>query len=232
MNARMVANALRLLADAIEAPDVEASPVDVRVTIDTIEKYVPGLTPRAFADGCREGRWPSFRAGRKRMAKLADILAAIDAKPARTRPPRKVAPPDEEAAEDMRLLAAAGVRLTKPIEPPPTATAGVYFIQQQDKGPIKIGMAKSIRARIDGLQTASPVPLRFLGYVDGGRQKEVELHQRFAVHRKSGEWFEPAAELLDFIEREAIDILLEDAGLARCAGEQFGLEFKPGRAGA
>lgn len=75
----------------------------------------------------------------------------------------------------------------------------VYFIQAGEDGPVKIGTAEDVAARLSELQTGSPAPLQLLGYVSGGRADEQMLHRRFAALRMRGEWFSPAPELIDFI---------------------------------
>lgn len=79
-------------------------------------------------------------------------------------------------------------------------TASVYFVQQGASGPIKIGKAANVAARIASLQTANPYPLTLLGTAAGGIERERELHERFAADRLHGEWFAPSLALLDFIE--------------------------------
>lgn len=81
--------------------------------------------------------------------------------------------------------------------------AGVYFVQAAVVNLIKIGMATNIRSRVRSIAGDSPVKLALLGYVDGARDREAELHVRFQAHRHHGEWFRPADELLDFIVKEA-----------------------------
>lgn len=91
--------------------------------------------------------------------------------------------------------------------PPPESSAAssaegadVYFIQAVNGGPIKIGIAVDVESRLETFQCGSPVPLRIVGVIRGaGISTEQRLHRRFAAHRLHGEWFEPAAALLDFI---------------------------------
>lgn len=67
----------------------------------------------------------------------------------------------------------------------------VYFIQSVNGGPVKIGIAKSVSARLAVLQGAQPYALNIIATVpDGGREMEKKLHQRFADRRINGEWFD------------------------------------------
>ncbi len=76
---------------------------------------------------------------------------------------------------------------------------GVYFIQAGDSGPIKIGISEDIQFRLRELQVASPESLRLLASVEGDRETEKGLHARFSAYWRSGEWFDPVPELLEFI---------------------------------
>jgi len=76
----------------------------------------------------------------------------------------------------------------------------VYFIQEGDDGPIKIGKTSGHPAnRMSGVQTGNARALRLLGALPGYTKEETDLHRRFAAHRIRGEWFRPHVELLDFI---------------------------------
>jgi hypothetical protein len=78
----------------------------------------------------------------------------------------------------------------------------VYFIRSMSPvGEIKIGYSNNPQGRLQLLQTGNPYPLEVLATIPGeGRRKERELHERFATSRLSGEWFEPTADLLAYIE--------------------------------
>lgn len=65
----------------------------------------------------------------------------------------------------------------------------VYFIQAENGGPIKIGVAKDPAKRLTELQATSPYTLLILGTVGGGFRREKELHAQFADWRLHGEWF-------------------------------------------
>jgi hypothetical protein len=74
----------------------------------------------------------------------------------------------------------------------------VYFIQDGEEGPVKIGLAtcSSLELRITSLQIGNPRVLRFVGVVclQGGRhigyREEQRLHQHFQAFNIRGEWFE------------------------------------------
>ena len=80
----------------------------------------------------------------------------------------------------------------------PVSCQFVYFIQCS-AGPIKIGVAVNIAERLKALQTASPFRLHLIACIVGGYELEAKLHDRLAVHRLQGEWFDNSTEV-----REAI----------------------------
>ena len=77
----------------------------------------------------------------------------------------------------------------------------IYFIQQGNNGPVKVGRSCDVSSRMASLQTANPVPLRLLATVpEDETLTEASVHQRFCHIRLEGEWFEPTHELRGFIE--------------------------------
>lgn len=86
-----------------------------------------------------------------------------------------------------------------PIADIPTAPC-VYFVRSGRTGPIKIGHAKRLRARLHALSTAHHEQLILLATLAGGEVQERRLHSQFSAYRLRGEWFEASDELLDFIE--------------------------------
>lgn len=75
----------------------------------------------------------------------------------------------------------------------------VYFVQQGEDGPIKIGLAKNVVARLDGLRASNPSELYVRAIVPGDHDLEAEIHLRFAKHHIRGEWFHPDLALLGYI---------------------------------
>lgn len=76
----------------------------------------------------------------------------------------------------------------------------VYFIRSERCGPVKIGIANDVDARLLSLQTAHPHPLTVIAVIpNGGKLKERELHLQFAGSRLNGEWFEWTPEMEEFI---------------------------------
>ena len=68
-------------------------------------------------------------------------------------------------------------------------TGFIYLIGADGSDKVKIGFSNAPDSRLLELQTGSPVALRVLALIPGTRGKEVEIHERFAVHRSHGEWF-------------------------------------------
>ncbi|WP_246510685.1 GIY-YIG nuclease family protein [Bradyrhizobium glycinis] len=69
----------------------------------------------------------------------------------------------------------------------------IYFIgyQSTDGCLIKIGRAKNLRRRRMQLQTASPVTLEVMGWIQSRDDIALErsLHTKFKMCRERGEWF-------------------------------------------
>lgn len=78
----------------------------------------------------------------------------------------------------------------------------VYFISSNDvpNFPIKIGYAKSdADVRLKALQTGCPYNLFVLATIRGSQGTETRLHDKFAVTRIRGEWFQRSHDLMRVI---------------------------------
>lgn len=73
----------------------------------------------------------------------------------------------------------------------------IYFLKAHDR--LKIGYANDPSQRIPSIKTSSPFELEVLLIIDGNYDKERELHQKFQIYRKSGEWFEFSEPIKNFI---------------------------------
>lgn len=110
------------------------------------------------------------------------------------------------AREEDRARARETDRRMREARAKPGGVSGIYFLQTSAdaSGPIKIGQATDVRARVRGIQTSHPWPLRLLGVLrldaraDRDRT-EGELHNRFSHLRMTGEWFRADSALLSFI---------------------------------
>jgi hypothetical protein len=76
----------------------------------------------------------------------------------------------------------------------------VYFIRAGSSGPIKIGRSNNVDGRLSGLQTAHHADLKLILKVPGGAAVESAFHAALSQYRIRGEWFQPDAEVLRFIE--------------------------------
>lgn len=82
----------------------------------------------------------------------------------------------------------------------------VYFITDGDF--IKIGYTKNnVKKRLKQLQTSSPNKLFILGYVEGDKNTEKQIHKMFynSIVRINGEWFFPTQDILDYINENNLD---------------------------
>lgn len=71
---------------------------------------------------------------------------------------------------------------------------GLYFIQEGEDGPIKIGRGEA-EGRMKALQTGNPRELRVRAAVPNEGYTEIFWHAVFKDARIRGEWFRPTAEL-------------------------------------
>jgi hypothetical protein len=76
----------------------------------------------------------------------------------------------------------------------------VYFIVCIDSGRCKIGFTKhDVEKRIKSLQTGSASELTLIAKHPGSIDTERALHERFAMDRIQGEWFNVSDELRAYI---------------------------------
>ena len=70
-----------------------------------------------------------------------------------------------------------------------TAQSFVYVIQNVDSKVVKIGYTKDLKTRLGQLQTACSHKLVILKTVEGGKDKECQIHLDLKDCRLNGEWF-------------------------------------------
>lgn len=97
------------------------------------------------------------------------------------------------------LIARQQVFAPLEIVPRRLAATRVYFLAAETAGLIKIGCSHQPDRRTRDLQVTSPIGLKVLAVISGGRKRERELHHQFAHLRAHGEWFRSAPDLLAFI---------------------------------
>lgn len=89
----------------------------------------------------------------------------------------------------------------------------VYFIQQGQDGPIKIGVSKKVKERLRELQVANPFMLRIIFQIRGTIELERALHDRFSQYRLEGEWFKNGLKIRQYIKRaESFIFTLKEMG--------------------
>lgn len=76
----------------------------------------------------------------------------------------------------------------------------IYFILNELRNTIKIGISKDPESRTRYLQTSCADPLTYLGSILGNREDERKLHAQFSSCQLAGEWFEYSEDLQDAIE--------------------------------
>lgn len=81
--------------------------------------------------------------------------------------------------------------------------SGVYFIQSEATGHIKIGYSSQVNQRVSSLQAASSESMKILHIMEGKTKvDEFDLHERFKDLRIDFEWFRSDPALMEYI-REA-----------------------------
>lgn len=75
----------------------------------------------------------------------------------------------------------------------------IYFIQQGNDGPIKIGISWEIKKRLRDISVSSPFNPMVLALIPGNREKEKQLHRKFKKEHLRGEWFKASDRLMEFI---------------------------------
>lgn len=137
-----------------------------------------------IADGvCTGSRRPFVRRAAHLFARGIDLVGAV-AEPIRRDP----APPAKRIVE---------------AEP----DRGIYFIEAEGLGAVKIGNAIDVAKRMLGLQCACPVPLKLIGLVEwSDLWTEGQVHRHFSHLRARGEWFRLEPEIVEFIRTHGREI--------------------------
>lgn len=69
----------------------------------------------------------------------------------------------------------------------------VYFVTC---GPfVKIGFSLDVKHRIAGIQSSNPRRVDLVAVIRGTPKIEGDFHDKFAIYRRRGEWFEYAEEI-------------------------------------
>lgn len=105
-----------------------------------------------------------------------------------------------EAAEPMPMIEAQPWRRVPDQYATWRTDAVLYFAQEGDDGPVKIGYSANARKRVPMLQVGNARRLRFLASMPAEPGTERAWHDRFESARIRGEWFEPVPELLAAID--------------------------------
>ena len=87
----------------------------------------------------------------------------------------------------------------------------LYFMQNGEKGPIKIGITFDVQRRLAQAQTFNYQPITLLGYIPANQSYETALLKRFSSYRISGEWLSFNDELYN-LARGVFDVEYEKHG--------------------
>ena len=76
-------------------------------------------------------------------------------------------------------------------------TGYVYAIGNENI--VKIGFSLRPDRRLSKVSSDSPLEVNLLGFVPGGRDKELALHNKFSSYRVNGEWFRNEGDVAIFV---------------------------------
>jgi len=77
----------------------------------------------------------------------------------------------------------------------------VYLISFEDKY-LKIGCTSDIHKRLSQLQVSVPIKLKVIGLIEGGYDKESDLHNMFMHLSEKGEWFKFDISIIEYFKTE------------------------------
>ena len=147
------------------------------------------------------------RPEKPQMSATAEPRAELKTKPVRLDLPPNVHRLLRLVAADDEMSMASYARRSAGAAPQGRGTAQgdqgvIYFLQPIDGGPVKIGHTADVAARLHQLELHYGRPMALLATMEGGRNEEQALHERFA-HLRLGrtEQFRPDRELMEFIGR-------------------------------
>jgi len=88
----------------------------------------------------------------------------------------------------------------------------IYFLKANER--VKIGYSHDPANRVQTKQTSCPYELEVLMVIDGSEDEEHKLHSKFSNYRRSGEWFEFAEQIKQFINDNSHQDRKYEFGLA------------------
>lgn len=103
---------------------------------------------------------------------------------------------DYEDGKELKLPLAEQIRMGRII----SNDTNIYFIDDSQRGLIKIGMSRDIGRRMRSLRKEFGAHLRLIASFSGPGDMETYLHRRLSEWRVKGEWFTPCEQLLGFAE--------------------------------
>ena len=79
----------------------------------------------------------------------------------------------------------------------------VYFIQWEEDGPVKIGVATDLDDRLNMLQVACPYKLKVIGFIaNADHVLEKQIHKKLKAYHIRGEWFKWCEEIREIIKTQ------------------------------
>lgn len=81
----------------------------------------------------------------------------------------------------------------------------IYFVRDAASGYVKIGFSEKPWLRFSKIQSDHPTKLDIWLVIEGDREREALLHQRFDGLRHRGEWFRVDTAIVDFVDGAIAD---------------------------
>jgi hypothetical protein len=96
----------------------------------------------------------------------------------------------------------------------------IYFMRSE--GFVKIGFATSrenVAMRFQSHQCGNPNTITLLGVMEGMRDAEIAMHNRFATDHHRGEWFRLSPQLASFVEGNCRPLIMDIGSEERADAE-------------
>lgn len=160
-----------------------------------------GRPYRAYAGRGRKGDWkgPRRDTAEEAAQDYCDYVNGLDTQPVQLkrieRPTSTTKAVTEVTDEERELRARLRLLERERQEGRPEY---VYLIAEKGSNyGVKVGYSVDPEGRPFGLQTGNPRELVLLGYIEGGKDVEAEIHQKYIGNNLVNEWFIPTQPLFE-----------------------------------
>lgn len=166
------------------------SPSDAAKELCISEKQLRSLTCAGAI------RYINIGLGEKRETRRYD---PVDLEAFREARARALLPPPAPVFEETGPSSAVLHRLACPPDAGRHGSKASYIYFILAGGKVKIGRARSIKARMNALQSGCPYPVHLVHFEIGGEREERRFHKRFTAHHDRLEWFRLEGALEEYL---------------------------------